>query len=451
MRITFLGATGTVTGSKYLVETSGQKILIDCGLFQGFKELRLRNWAKLPLEAKELDAIILSHAHIDHSGYIPLLVKQGFKGPIYCTPGTYQLCKLLLPDSGFLQEEDARYANLHGYSKHRPALPLYTKEDADKSLQYFETVDFNERLNLANDIETVFQPAGHIIGAAIVQLKHKDKTITFSGDLGRPHDPVMQAPTFIKQSNYLLIESTYGNRRHDPIDPIDQLEGIIKRTLHRGGKIIIPSFAVGRAQSILYYLYELINAKRIPPIPIFLDSPMAIDAIHIFAKFYQETRLSKEMCKAICSIANYISTPDESKALASIQHPAIIIAASGMATGGRILHHLKTFGPQHKNTILFSGFQAAGTRGEALVNGKRELKLLGEIININAEVVSLTNTSAHADYYEIIDWLKHFTTPPKKTFITHGEPGSAYALQQRIIEELGWDCSIPHYLQTEYL
>lgn len=451
MQITFLGATETVTGSKYLITTEKQKILIDCGLFQGLKQLRQRNWDKFPIDPATINAVVLTHAHIDHSGYLPLLIKNGFTGKIYCSPATFDLCSILLPDSGYLQEEEAKFANKHGFSKHKPALPLYTKEDAEKALLQFQVIDFNIPLKFVDDLTITLKHAGHILGAAVVYLKQHDTTLVFSGDLGRLNDSFMKAPESIHKLDYLVLESTYGDRLHEKSNTLDTIEAIINRTIKRGGSIIIPAFAVGRAQMMLYFIYLLKQAGKIPNIPVYLDSPMAINATELLCKYAEEHKIPKGVCKEVCDMATYIHTPEESKALNAQSSPIIIISASGMLEGGRILHHIKYFGSDPRNTILLTGYQAAGTRGEALANGKKTLKIHGEIHTINAEVVALNNLSAHADYKETIQWLSQLKEAPRKIFLTHGELSSAQALQKRIKDELGWNCVIPKYLQKENL
>lgn len=448
MQLTFMGATGTVTGSKYLLVSDSKKILIDCGLFQGYKELRLRNWSDLPFNPHKIDAVILTHAHIDHSGYIPLLVKNGFSGRIYCSSATRDLCEILLRDSGHLQEEEARFANEQGYSKHHPALPLYTQEDAENSLHYFHIVNFGDEYQLDDDLSFQLTRSGHILGSSFVQIKHHNRRLLFSGDLGRPQDPVMNPPAIVQSTDYLVLESTYGNRLHEPINPIDQLGEVISKTAKRGGSVIIPAFAVGRAQSLLYFIYQLKKTNKIPDIPVFLDSPMAVSALKIFCRYTNEHKLSKRQCFDICADATYINTVEESKAIDNYQYPIIIISASGMATGGRVLHHIKQFAQDYRNTILFTGYQAGGTRGDRMVKGESEIKIHGQMIPIHAEVIELSNTSAHADYQEILAWLKKFTKPPVKVFITHGEPEAAQSLKNMIEKELAWKCDIPVYLQT---
>ncbi|MFI4954851.1 MAG: MBL fold metallo-hydrolase RNA specificity domain-containing protein [Gammaproteobacteria bacterium] len=451
MKLTFMGATGTVTGSKYLLTDGSNKILVDCGLFQGYKELRLRNWGELPVDPHTIDAVVLTHAHIDHSGYLPLLVKHGFKGKIYCTPATKDLCSILLPDSGYLQEEEARLANKFHSSKHKPALPLYTKEDAIRSLKHFSVVDFDTPLKLLKTFTIRFHRAGHILGASLVSVKHHSISLLFSGDLGRPHDPVMRAPDIISETDYLVLESTYGDRLHASDDPQEKLGEIIRETAKRGGSVIIPAFAVGRAQTLLYYIYKLKLADKIPYMPIFLDSPMAEDATDLLCRYKNEHRQSEEECNKFCSVATYVKTLDESQEVDNLKIPSIIISASGMATGGRVLHHLKALAPNYRNTILFTGYQAGGTRGDRILKGEREIKIFGEMIPVKAQVESISNLSAHADYQEILDWLCNFKNNPRKVFITHGEPEAALSLKKKIEEKFGWDCVVPHYLQKENL
>ena len=445
MKLTFLGGVGTVTGSKYLLETETHKILIDCGLFQGYKQLRLRNWAPFPVVPATIDAVVLTHAHIDHSGYLPLLVRNGFKGPVYCTNATRDLCNILLPDSGFLQEKDADNANRKGYSKHRPAKALYTKKDAENALKQLKPKDFNTDLTLADDLTIRFLPAGHILGAAMVEITAGSKKIVFSGDLGRRNDPIMVDPVAIAKTDYLVVESTYGDRLHGADDAQERIAAAVISTASRGGTLLIPSFAVGRAQLILYHLNILKEQNRIPDLPVFLDSPMAINASEMFCRHARYQRLNTEQCRDTCAVARYTRSVEDSKALAGILVPKIIISASGMATGGRILHHLKQYAPDHRNTILFAGYQAGGTRGSTIVAGAKSVKIHGRHIEIKAHVEHLDMLSAHADQNGIMQWLKKFESPPKKTFITHGEAASSDALRIRIQEELKWDCQIPDY------
>lgn len=449
MQIEFLGATGTVTGSKNLLRSGNEMIMVDCGLFQGLKELRLRNWDKLPIDPEKITAIILTHAHIDHSGYIPLIIKNGFKGKIYCSAATRDLCSILLPDSGFLQEEEAYYANLRGYSKHKKALPLYTEDDGRKAMAQFHAVDLGKEYQITPNFSFSLTHSGHIIGSTFVQVKFDGNTIiTFSGDLGRPQDPLLKPPASLQSTDYLVVESTYGDRQHDKSDPLDKIAEIINHTIKRDGHVIVPSFAVGRAQSFLYYLYLLKKANRIPNVPIYLDSPMAINATEMFCLYNSEHRLSRQECAEVFGDVNYINKVDESEALASQKVPMILVSASGMATGGRILNHLATFLPDPRNTVLFVGYQAQGTRGDRILKGEGEVKIHGDFVPVKAEVEVITNLSAHADADEIMLWLKKITHAPRQVFINHGELSAAEALKVRIEKELGWNCVVPEYLSV---
>lgn len=451
MHIQFLGATQTVTGSKYLINTDKVKLLVDCGLFQGYKELRLRNWNPLPFHPSEIDYVLLTHAHIDHSGYIPLLVKNGFQGKILCHEATRDLCEILLPDSGHLHEEEARYANRKHYSKHHPALPLYTQEEAEASLAYFKTLPFDKRFKINEDLHFSFHYAGHILGASLIRVEHYNISLLFSGDLGRHIDPIMYPPKDPPPSDYYVIESTYGNRLHEKMDPEKTLGEIINRTAKRGGVILIPSFAVGRAQSILYYLHQLKAKEMIADIPVFIDSPMATDATKLFYQHANQHRLSRQESAAVCRTAKYIHTVEESIELDNKKMPMIIISASGMATGGRILHHIKHFAPDHRNSIVFCGFQAGGTRGDRMVRGEETVKMLGEMVPVRAEIIQLENTSAHADYQEMLTWLSHIKKRPRKIFITHGENEASESLKEKIETKYHWECHIPTYLYEEEL
>jgi len=448
VKITFLGAAGTVTGSKYLIENKKFKFLIDCGLFQGLKQLRLKNWEPFPIEPESIDAVFLTHAHIDHSGFLPMLVKNGFKGHIYCTKATYELCKILLPDSGFLHEEDAKRANKYHYSKHQPALPLYTQQDAEYCLKYFKTVEFNQSYAFFPDIELIWHRAGHILGASFIELHVDKRTFIFSGDVGRPNDPIMKPAEPPKSCHTLIIESTYGDRLHGEEDALSMIAKTVNETLKRHGTILIPAFAVGRTQAMMYYLDQLITQKKIPNIPIYLDSPMAIDATKILQHHLDEHRLSLNDCYRICNHVEYVNTQDESKTLDLIKTPKIIISASGMLSGGRILHHLKRFGSDPNNTILLTGYQAAGTRGARLQNHERQLKIHGQMHPINAQLVSLSSTSAHADFKELIEWMSQLQTLPKQIFITHGEANAALAMQKHIFEAFNIAAIVPQYKDT---
>ncbi len=447
MHLTFLGAAGSVTGSKYLLETNGRRIMVDCGLFQGFKELRQRNWDPLPISPRNIDVVVLTHAHLDHTGYLPLLARNGFAGKIICTTGTRDLCGILLPDSGHLQEQDAEFANRHGFSAHKPALPLYTEADARKVLNQFDATTYNAPRDLGGGVSATFRNAGHILGSATVTITAGSRTIVFTGDLGRPHDPILQPPDPIAEADYLLVESTYGDRKHDTRDPESVLAEVINRTVQRGGTIVVPAFAVGRSQELLYYIQRLKAASRIPDMPVYLDSPMAIDASEMLAAHCSELQLSAEQCRAISGVAKLTRSVDESKAIDRSKVPSIIVSASGMATGGRVLHHLAVFAPDPRNTILFTGYQAAGTRGQLMVAGAKQVKMHGDMVNVRAEVLNLGMLSAHADADEIMGWLHNFKRPPRQTFVIHGEGSGADALRRRIQDELKWNAMVPSYRQ----
>jgi len=451
VRLSFLGAAQTVTGSKTLLTTGRSTLLVDCGLFQGQRELKERNWADLPVDPRSIDAVVLTHAHLDHAGYLPVLVKKGFRGPVYCTPATHDLCEILLIDSGHLLERDAEFANRHGYSRHKPALPLYTVEEAHAALDHLRSVPFGRAFRPADDVTALFLPAGHILGAAMVRLSDGAVSVLFSGDLGRPHDPVMLEPARRPVSDFLVVESTYGDHRHEATDGEQGLAEIISGTAARGGAVVIPAFAVGRAQSLLFHLDRLRRRGDIPPIPIYLDSPMAIDASDILCRHAGEHRLAEGECRRMCDVARYVQSAEESKSLDRQTMPRVVISASGMATGGRILHHLKAMAPDPRNTILLTGFQAAGTRGAQIRDGARELTIHGERVPVRAQVENLQMLSAHADADEIMQWLAGTSRSPHGTFIIHGEAGAAGALAARIARERGWKVSVPVYGDTAIL
>ncbi len=443
MKLTFLGAAGTVTGSKTLVTTSQAQVLIDCGLFQGFKNLRSLNRTEMPLDTAKLNAVVLSHAHLDHSGALPILMHQGYHGPIYATPSTIDLCHGLLLDSAKLQEEEADFANRHHTTTHEPALPLYTVAEAKKALRLLKPLEFDRKLEVAPGVHIRLRTAGHILGASSVELTADDKTVLFSGDLGRPNDKIMRAPADIDRADYVVVESTYGDRVHESIDPESQLADAVNRCAVRGGIVVIPAFAVGRAQELLLALHRLKSRNAIPNLPVYLNSPMAIDMTEIYQRHCNEHRLDAKECKALGSVAKMVRTPEESKALDAIRYPSVIISASGMATGGRVLHHIKTLAPDHRNMILFAGFQAAGTRGARMLAGERTIRIYGDDVPINAEVVSITGMSAHADSNEVLAWLRTAKTAPKAVFLNHGEPVAADNLRLRIKHELKWSASVP--------
>jgi metallo-beta-lactamase family protein len=447
LSLSFLGGAGTVTGSKFLVEHEGYRVLVDCGLFQGFKALRLKNWAPFPMEPGGIDAVVLTHAHLDHSGYLPLLIKRGFRGRVYCTRATVDLCAILLPDAGHVQEKDAEFANRHGFSKHKPALPLYTEEDARAALAHLTPIPFEQARTVEGGSTIRLRRAGHILGAASVELDWAGITIVFSGDLGRYGDPVMVDPAPVERTDYLLIESTYGDRRHSERDPADALGVIVDHTIARGGTVIIPAFAVGRVQSLLFHFQRLKSRGQLSNVPIFLDSPMAQDASEIFCRNITDHRLSEAECRRSCAVAHYVRDVEESKALTANPVPKVIISASGMATGGRVLHHLKRYAPDPRTTVLFAGFQAGGTRGAAMMAGVQSIKIHGEYVPVRAQVSNLEMLSAHADTDEIMRWLRAFKAEPRTTFVTHGEPAASDALRHRIEQELGWPCMVPDHGQ----
>ena len=442
----FLGATGTVTGSRYLVEAGGRRILVDCGLFQGYKQLRLRNWNPFPVAPQSIEAVLLTHAHLDHSGYLPALVRNGFAGKVYCTPATAELCGLLLPDSGHLQEEEARYAQRKRYSKHKNPLPLYTQDDAKRALEHFKEIEFDHGLDLENGLEARFLHAGHLLGAAQITLRSGSRSIHFSGDLGRRTDPMMREPQGFEGADILVCESTYGNRKHQAVDAEQELASVINRVARRGGVIVIPAFAVGRIQGVMLQIARLRERGAIPYLPVFLNSPMGISATDIYHRFHDEHRVSWEDCQAMNEVAERVRTVEESKDLNRRHGPFIVVSASGMLTGGRVLHHVASFGPDPKNAIVLSGFQAGGTRGAALVRGERNLRMFGREVEIRAEVVELGSLSGHADADELIDWMRN-APAPEMTYITHGEAESADALRFRIEHELGWRARVPEHLE----
>lgn len=448
MKLTFLGAAGCVTGSKTLVAYKKKRVLIDCGLFQGFKNLRLLNWIKLPFDATKLDAVILTHAHLDHSGALPLLMKQGFRGPIYATPSTIELCQVMLLDSAHLQEEEANFANRHLTSRHGRALPLYTIADAKKTLKLLKPLVVDQALKVADGMTVRLRSGGHILGASSVELTAGGKTTLFSGDLGRPDDKIMLPPAAIAKADCIVVESTYGDRIHDKTDPEVKFAEIVNRTAARGGTVLVPAFAVGRAQELLYAIYRMKKHDAIPDLPVFLNSPMAINMTDIYQKHCAQHRLSQAESEGMWRVAKMVRTVEESKALNSIRYPSIIISASGMATGGRVLHHLKTLAPDHRNTILFAGFQAGGTRGARILANERTIRIYGEEVEINAEVAQLEGMSAHADSQQIMGWLKTSKKAPQAVYLNHGESVPADMLRLRIEHELGWSAMVPLLGQT---
>jgi metallo-beta-lactamase family protein len=486
LALTFLGAAGTVTGSKHLLEVDGSRVLVDCGLFQGLKELRLRNWEPFPVPPATIDAVVLTHAHLDHCGYLPRLVAGGFRGRIFCTPGTKELCSLVLPDSAKIQEEDAREANRRGSSKHNPALPLYTQADAARALGQLQPVGYERpvplwgqtpespHVGVRPQVTVEFINAGHLLGSAYARIRIGDRTILFGGDLGRYGRPVLPDPSPIAEADVLLVESTYGDRLHVADDGGDRLAEIVNDTFKRGGKLIIPSFAIGRVEEVLYWLKRLEEEKRIPILPVYIDSPMAIGALQFYASRLHEldaelgappsnvmsrtagpdpNRVPNGMVSAqrrgVSAFATSrlvtVSSAQQSADLVASRRPAIVIASSGMATGGRVLHHLAATLPDAKNTALFVGFQAAGTRGRDLCDGAKVVKLLGREVPVAARVERIDSMSAHADASEIMRWLSNFTAPPKMTYLVHGEPVALAALAARVTEEKQWPVHIAQH------
>lgn len=440
----FLGAAGTVTGSRHLLTVGKRKVLLDCGLFQGLKALRLRNWAQPPFDPRQLDAVVLSHAHIDHSGGLPLLARQGFRGPVFCTPGTRDLLKVMLPDSAHLQEEEAGYANRKGYSKHHPALPLYTGKDAEEALKLLESRPFGKSFEAAPGVTALFQRVGHILGAAAVAMDLEGLKLVFSGDLGRWNQPILQDPEPVPEADILLVESTYGDRIHPP-HPGEALARIVKEAAGRGGALLIPAFAVGRSQNLIWMLDELMVAGRIPKLPVFIDSPMATKVSDITCRHEEEHDegmrevMARNRCPICTRKVTFVGTPDESKALNRREGAFIVIAGNGMITGGRILHHLNVRLADPRTTVLLTGYQAAGTRGRLLQEGATTLKFHGRFVPVKAKVETLDGLSAHADKEEILRWLKGFRKPPRETFIVHGEGGAAESLAAAIRQRLGWN------------
>ena len=440
----FLGATGTVTGSKYLIESGEQRILVDCGLFQGVKELRQRNWRDLGVPAESIDFVLLTHGHLDHAGYVPRLVKQGFRGDIVCTVGTAELLSVMWPDSAHLLAEEAAFANRHGTSKHKPALPLYDLDDVNQALSQIRTAEFEQELPLGPSISARFSHAGHILGAAQLRLTVAGTTVHFSGDLGRDSDALMNPPADYPGSDILITESTYGDRLRPPVDSESELGAAIAPVLERGGVVVIPAFAVGRAQTLLLHIWRLFAEGRLPRVPVYLNSPMALSVTEMYRRHREEHRVEPEQLNDIYDFAHMVSSVEESKALNERHGPMIIIAASGMMTGGRVLHHLIAFAPNPNNAIVLAGYQAAGTRGQLLADGAESLRIFGHDVAIGAQVIQLHTMSAHADADELIDWMRAADTPPRMTYVTHGEPVAADRLRYRIEHELGWSARVPH-------
>lgn len=448
MKITFLGGVGEVTGSRYLIEQEGATILVECGMFQGTRERTERNLEQFPVNPQRIDAVVLTHAHIDHTGYIPALVKKGFKGNIYCSKGTYALCEILLMDSGRLQERQVNDINQRGGPGHPPSVALYTAQDAENALKFFHAMNYDTAVSIGASLKVTLIRSGHILGSSFVIVSDGKETLTFSGDLGRPHQLILKSPPHLEQTDFLVIESTYGDRVHEKGDPIKVLGKIVKETIAKGGVLVMPCFAVERAQTILYCLHQLKQNRFIPNIPVFLDSPMAISVTELLCEFNDEYTLSETLCREITQVATYTHTGEESKLIDEITYPAIIIAGSGMADGGRVMFHLQRFISNARNTVVFVGYQAEGTTGHALVHGEKMVHIQGREYEVRAEIKIMNMFSAHADYNEILEWLGGFKSSPKKVFITHGQPEAADALKHKIEERFGWSVVVPSYLAS---
>jgi metallo-beta-lactamase family protein len=445
--LTFLGATDTVTGSRYLIEAEGSRMLVDCGLFQGYKVLRERNWNPFPVAPASIDAVVVTHAHLDHTGYIPALVRDGFRGRIHSTHGTAELSGLVLPDSGRLQEEESSHHQRHSTSRHDPPKPLYTEEDAWAALEHFTPHAFDEDVAVGG-IRVRFVPAGHILGAAQLQVTVGGRRLHFTGDLGRADDPLMRPPRPLEATDILISESTYGDRRHPEEDPTEALGKIVKDVCGRGGVVILPAFAIGRAETLLLHLSRLLRAGAIPEVPVFLNSPMAVDGSEIYARYPEEHRIPPDEFRAMYRLATLVRTVDESKLLNLRGGPAVIISASGMLEGGRVLHHIDAYGSDPANAIVLTGFQAGGTRGARLQRGERTLRIYGRDVPIRAQVHVLEMLSAHADAGQIVEWMSTAPRPPHAIYLTHGEPTASDALRIRIRRELGWTARVPDLAQT---
>ncbi|MDH3705206.1 MAG: MBL fold metallo-hydrolase [Acidimicrobiia bacterium] len=453
--LTFLGGAATVTGCRFLLETPESTLLIDCGLFQGLKELRLRNWDPFPIDPAAIDAVVVTHAHIDHVGYLPRLVEEGFTGSVYCTGGTADLARIVLPDSGHLHEEEAAFANRMGYSKHRPALPLYTEAQARRSLSQLDPVPFGELVTIGSDITATFRPAGHILGSATlsVEIGPGDRTVLFSGDLGRPAHPLLVAPAPPDGADVVVMESTYGGRAHDESGAIEQLADVITRTARRGGTVVIPAFAVDRTEVVLHRLRQLTADGHIPELPVYVDSPMALRALGVYRRAIAggdadvRPELQTQSDPFDTGHLHEVTDVEASKALADAPHPSIIVSASGMATGGRVLHHLARVLPDNRNAVVLVGYQAAGTRGRLLAEGRSELKMFGTYVPVRAEVANIRSFSVHADHGELVDWLAAATQPPDITYVVHGESTAAGAVRDDIAHRLGWPAVVPAHLE----
>lgn len=453
-KITFLGAAGTVTGSKYLVEAEGKRLLVDCGLFEGSRDLKQRNWDKLTVDPATIDWVLLTHAHIDHTGYLPRLVRNGYRGPIYANAATHELCMLLLPDSAHLQEEDTRYAVKKGYSRHKPPLPLYTVEESQTALQRFSEIPSNDAFKISPQFSVLPHDAGHILGATWLELtiseNGKQMLVVFSGDVGRYDQPLLKDPESPTRADFLLCESTYGDREHPSGSVTDELADVVNRTVKRGGAVVIPAFAVDRAQLLMYYLRVLEKQQQIPHLPIYLDSPMAIDTTRIYARHHADHDLKPQTDPDPLDIQEVHMTcsVEDSKKINDVTAPCVIISASGMITGGRVLHHLAHRLPDSRSTVLLVGYQAEGSGGHALLNGAKFLRIHGAEVPVRAQVVEMCQLSAHAGKSELLRWISGIQAPPKRTFMVHGEPSGLTSLRDAIVAQRGWPVTIPDYLQS---
>lgn len=451
IKLTFLGAAGTVTGSKYLLELAGKRIMVDCGLFQGLKELRLLNWEDPSFDPSTVDAILLTHGHMDHAGYLPRLVRLGFKGKIYGTELTLKISEISLKDSAKIQEEEAERANAEGYSKHKPALPLYTVADVDRTIKLFVSVKEGEELNVEGVLKARFEYNGHILGSTFIEIEALGKKLVFSGDIGREKDMLLYPPKKPSKADLLLIESTYGGKIHaQEATVLPDLAAIVNQTVNRGGSVFIPSFAVERTQLLMVMLWTLLKDKQIPKIPMIMDSPMGSDVLDLFRRSKNWHKLNDAECDEVCSYFRIVSSYKETLKIREDKAPKIVIAGSGMMTGGRILNYLEVHGPHQEDTLLFVGFQAPGTRGYRVLNGEKSLKMYGKWVQMNMQIRQLEGLSAHADQKELIDWLSELPKAPEQLFLVHGEPDQSLALQQKILEDKGWKTILPKlYESTE--
>ena len=452
----FLGAAGTVTGSRFVIDTERARVLVDCGLFQGLKALRLRNWEPFPVAPDSIDAVALTHAHVDHVGYLPALCRDGFRGPVVASTGTAALAEIVLPDCGHLQEEEARYANRRGFSKHHPALPLFTEADAHRAVRQLTPAEFGDEVEVAPGVHVEFRPAGHILGSSVLRVRladHDDRVVVFSGDLGRSHHPVLRAPGPIGPADVVVVESTYGNRLHDETGGLELFRATIAATLRRGGTVLIPAFAVDRTEVVLFHLREMVAAGELPSVPVFVDSPMALAALRAYRSAIERGAADIDIGTDLVGDPfdpgrlEEIREVEESKALAEIDFPSIIVSASGMATGGRVLHHLARLLPDRRNAVILPGYQAAGTRGRMLADGAREIKMLGRYVKVRAEVVQLGSFSIHADQRELVEWVASASPPPGAVYVVHGEGESSAELHRIIDEELDLACVVPRHLE----